>query len=81
MCFSNDDTNITLAPIACFLSISTIPCNNTNGFNADDEITFFDNIILFEDVLEAERKPTRDRSIFFIESSCIKNGLATLSAR
>ncbi|XP_055296305.1 lactosylceramide 4-alpha-galactosyltransferase-like [Sitodiplosis mosellana] len=40
-----------------------------------------DNITLFEDILEAEKKPTADRSVFFIESSCVRNGLAALTAR
>lgn len=40
-----------------------------------------DNITLFDDVLESKRQPTPDRSVFIIESSCIRNRLATLTAR
>lgn len=40
-----------------------------------------ENITLFEDILEAKIKPRTDRSIFFIESSCVRSGLAALTAR
>ncbi|XP_055305844.1 lactosylceramide 4-alpha-galactosyltransferase-like [Sitodiplosis mosellana] len=43
--------------------------------------TSYDDIILFEDIYEAEKQPTPDRSIFFIETSCVRNGLAALNAR
>lgn len=36
---------------------------------------------LLEDVLEAEFKPRPDRSIFFHETSCTKNGTVILNAR
>ncbi|XP_055305832.1 lactosylceramide 4-alpha-galactosyltransferase-like [Sitodiplosis mosellana] len=39
------------------------------------------NITLFEDIFAAEKQPTLDRTIFFIESSCVRNGLAALNAR
>ncbi|XP_055305820.1 lactosylceramide 4-alpha-galactosyltransferase-like isoform X2 [Sitodiplosis mosellana] len=40
-----------------------------------------DDIILFDDITEAEILPTPDRPIFFIETSCVRNGLAALNAR
>lgn len=40
-----------------------------------------ENITLFEDILEATKKPIPDRSVFFIETSCRRSGLATLTAR
>lgn len=40
-----------------------------------------DNMTLFEDILEAKKKPISNRSVFFIESSCVRNGLAALTAR
>lgn len=39
------------------------------------------NITLLDDILESKKKPTPDRSVFFIESSCKRNRLATLTAR
>lgn len=82
MCFSNDNIDIILEPIACYLPISTVPCNSTDsGVTSIDDIALIDDIILFEDIFEAERKPTPDRSIFFIETTCVSNGLAVLSSR
>lgn len=67
-----EQSEITLNPIACYL-----PKCETN--TSLDEGASFGDIVLFEDVLEAERKPTPDRTIFFIVTSCTK--LAVLSAR
>ena len=72
----------------CFLCI-----NYLNNNNQSKDITILktcfiptqrygdDNITLFEDILEAKKKPIPDRSVFFIESSCVRNGLAALTAR
>lgn len=51
---------------SCYLPISTTPSND---------------ITLFEDIFAADKKPTLDRSIFFIETTCVRNGLAHLTAR
>lgn len=39
------------------------------------------NIIFLEDVMEAGRKPTLGKTIFFHETSCSTNGLVWLNAR
>lgn len=43
--------------------------------------TSYGDVILFHDILGAIKQPTPDRSIFFIETSCLRNGIATLNAR
>lgn len=38
-------------------------------------------VLLLDDVMEAEKKPTPGKSIFFHETSCSTNGLISLNAR
>lgn len=45
----------------------------------DDKI--YDGLQLLDDVLEAERRPQPDNTIFFHETSCTKNGVVVLNAR
>lgn len=44
-------------------------------------VTSNPDVVLFDDIFEAKEKPPVDRSIFFIETSCVRNGLAHLTAR
>lgn len=45
------------------------------------DVSRCDDIILFDDIFAAEIQPTPDRSVFFIATSCIRNGIAALNAR
>lgn len=63
---NNDTKNVTLDKRSCFIPTST---------------DYDDDIILFDDIFEAVKQPTPDRSVFLIETSCVWNGLAALSAR
>lgn len=74
-----------LCLVLCFSFI--ILCNKSKNV-ANVKVCFIptldhfnDNITLFEDILEGKKKPTPNRSVFFIESSCVRNGLASLTAR
>lgn len=63
--------NINLDLRLCFTPSTT----TTTSTNCSDDI------ILFEDIFKAEKQPTLDRSIFFIETTCILNCLAALKPR
>lgn len=39
------------------------------------------SISYFADILDHEHQPTPGKSIFFLETSCWKNGIATLNSR
>ena len=77
----NDTANKSLEAKTCFLSMfESISNQSVPHINFDSKFRN-ENIILFEDVFEAKKQPEPDRSIFFIESSCVRNGLAALNAR
>lgn len=66
VCSLNENKNIGLDQESCFTSTPIDLC---------------DDIILYDDIFEAVKKPTPDRTIFFIETSCVRNGLASLKPR
>lgn len=75
--YSPDETTIrTFKVKTCFLSHSKSIFNQSLGINETQN-----DIKLLEDISEAEKQPIPDRTIFFIESSCVNNGLAALNAR
>lgn len=41
----------------------------------------YDNLELLDDILEADKVPQPDQSIFFHETSCTQNGVVLLNAR
>lgn len=66
----------------CYLTKSIVPCDEIDLRQIPWNATvLFKDIVLFEDILEAEKQPIPDRTIFFIETSCIENGLAKLNGR
>lgn len=66
----------------CYLTKPIVPCEEIDLRQIPSNATvLFKDIILFEDILEAEKQPIPDRTIFFIETSCIQNGLAKLTGR
>lgn len=41
----------------------------------------YDNLELLDDILEADKAPQPDQSIFFHETTCTQNGVVLLNAR
>lgn len=50
-------------------------------YNKENVATRNKNITMLEDILEATRKPTLGKTIFFHETSCSPNGLIHLDTR
>lgn len=62
--------------------------NNVNKLDSGEKSCFesisskiWGEIILFQDIFDADIVPIKDESIFFIETSCIENKLGALNAR
>lgn len=77
----NDTANKSFEAKTCFLSTFESVSNQSVSRITSESKFRKENIILFEDIFEAKKQPEPDRSIFFIESSCTRNGLAALNAR
>lgn len=75
----NDTANRIFEMKKCFLI--SFNFNQSHEINITESDRTNENIEFFEDILDAKKQPIPDRSIFFIESSCVKDGLAALNAR
>lgn len=71
---------------SCKDSIVVIKPNKTDEFKYDELCYTFANknttkIKLFDDILTAKKKPVKGNSIFFIETTCARNGTVMLNER